>query len=79
MRCAVSLIKAKYLFKHWISRLGVTRTVFVLQELREVEELGDELLDVVGVVHEGLPGGRDGVELAVGAVEPERGLTTGEN
>lgn len=49
-----------------------TLTVLVLQELWEVEELRDELLDIVGVVHEGLPGGRDGMELAVGAVEPER-------
>ena len=45
-------------------------TVLVLQELWEVEELWDELLDVVGVVHQGLPRGRDGVELTVGAVEP---------
>lgn len=48
-----------------------TLTVLVLQKLWEVEELRDELLDVVGVVHEGLPGGRDGVELAVGTVKTE--------
>lgn len=42
----------------------------VLKEFWEVEELRDELLDVIGVVHEGLPRGRDGVELAVGAVKP---------
>lgn len=43
----------------------------VLKEFWEVEELWDELFDVVGVVHERLPCSRDGVELAVGTVEPE--------
>lgn len=53
------------------SSLGKSRlTVLVLQELWEVEELGYEFLDVVGVVHEGLPGGRDGMELPVGAIKP---------
>lgn len=45
-------------------------TVLVLQELREVEELGDELLDVHGVFHAGLPRRRHRVELPVRAVEP---------
>ena len=39
------------------------------EELRHVEELGSEFLDVVGVIAEGLPGGRDAVELPVHQVE----------
>lgn len=46
-------------------------TVLVLEELWEVEELRDELLDIIGVVHEGLPRCWDGVELAVCTVKPE--------
>lgn len=45
-------------------------TVLVLQELGEVEELGDELLDVHRVFHAGLPRRRHRVELPVRAVEP---------
>lgn len=45
-------------------------TVLVLQELWEVEEFWDELFDVVGIVHEGLPGGRNGVKLTVSTVKP---------
>lgn len=46
-------------------------TILVLKEFWEVEELRDELLYVVGVVHKGLPCRWDGVELAIRAVEPE--------
>lgn len=46
-------------------------TILVLKEFWEVEELRDELFDVIGVVHEGLPCRRDGVELTVGTVKPE--------
>lgn len=42
----------------------------VLQKLREVEKLWDELLDIVWVVHERLPCRWDGMELTVGAVKP---------
>lgn len=56
----------KYIYLHH-SKL----TILVLEEFWEVEKLRDELLDVVGVVHEGLPCCWDGVELSVCAVEPE--------
>lgn len=47
-------------------------TILVLKELWEVEELRDQLLDVVGVVHEGLPRCWDRVELAVSTIKPEQ-------
>lgn len=54
-----------------LKKITYQLTILVLQKFREVEELWDELLDIVGVVHEGLPRRWDGVELAVGAVKPE--------
>lgn len=51
-------------------RHGAHLTVLILQELWEVEELWDELLDVIGVVREGLPQSWDGVELTVRTVKP---------
>lgn len=45
-------------------------TILVLQELWEVKEFWDELFDVIGVVHERLPGGRNRVKLSIRAVEP---------
>lgn len=53
------------------SSFDSTLTILVLQEFWEIKELGDELFDIIWVVHEGLPGGRDGVELAVSTVKPE--------
>lgn len=47
-------------------------TIHVLQELREVEELRDELFDVGRALHASLPGRRHRVELSVCDVEPER-------
>lgn len=50
-------------------------TIHVLQELREVEELRDELLDVGRALHASLPGRRHRVELSVCDVEPETTAT----
>ena len=44
-------------------------TIFVLKEFREVEELWDELLDIVRVIHESLPRPRDRMKLSVCAVK----------
>lgn len=46
-------------------------TILVFKELWEVKELRDELLDIIGVVHEGLPRSGNRVELAVSTVKPE--------
>lgn len=51
----------------------VSLTILVLQELREVEELRDELLDIHRVLHAGLPRCRHRVELPVRAVKPGGG------
>lgn len=45
-------------------------TVLVLQKLREVKEFWDELFDIIGIVHEGLPGSRNRVKLTVSTVKP---------
>lgn len=44
-------------------------TILILQEFWEVEELWYKFLDIIGVVHERLPGSRNRVELPVSAVK----------
>ena len=44
----------------------------VLEHLRQVEELWDELLDVAACRVDGAPGGGDGEELPVSVIKPER-------
>jgi len=51
-------------------------TVLVLQELWEVKEFWDELFDIIGIVHEGLPGCGNGVKLTVSTVKPAIRPTT---
>jgi hypothetical protein len=50
--------------------MAKVKVVAVDEELGEVEELRDELLDIVDVAVQVLPGLRDRVELPVGDVEP---------
>lgn len=45
-------------------------TILILQELWEVEELWDKFLDIIGVIHECLPGSRNRVELSISTVKP---------
>lgn len=45
-------------------------TVLVLQEFWEVEKLWNKFLDIIGIIHECLPGSRNRVELSISTIKP---------
>lgn len=48
-------------------------TILIFQKLWEIEEFRNKFLHIVRIVHESLPGGRDGMELSICAVKPAHG------
>lgn len=54
------------------TKLLVFLTILILKKLRKVEELWYQLFNIIGIIHQCLPRGGDGVELSVCTVKPER-------
>lgn len=45
-------------------------TILVLQEFWEVEKFWNKFLDIIGVIHECLPGSRNRMELSISTIKP---------